>query len=72
MAAKKPGKAAEGAACAPEAAAARPDEAAVTAVACALLQSPRFAARVMEERHQEMLVAAAMAIAAKLKQAVAR
>ena len=39
----------------------------VVAVACALLQSPRFAAKITDERQQDVLVDTARRLAAKLQ-----
>lgn len=39
----------------------------VVAVACALLQSPRFAAKITDERQQDVLVETARKIAAKIQ-----
>ena len=42
----------------------------VTAIACALLQSPGYALKLRDEQHQERLVKVAMQIAEKINTAV--
>jgi|GEM_PF-3788709 len=42
----------------------------VTAIACALLQSPGYALKLRDEQHQERLVNVAMQIAEKINTAV--
>lgn len=42
----------------------------VTAIACALLQSPGYALKLRDEQHQERLVKVAMQIAEKINAAV--